>query len=81
MPHLDYVERLMLPLLAEGLANKEIAARMHISDDTVTRRIRALCRKLQARVRTPGPHFYPAALAAFPLVVFFLAAVAVVSLT
>ncbi|HET6946469.1 MAG TPA: response regulator transcription factor [bacterium] len=42
----------VLQLLAEGLANKEIARRLHISDHTVKFHVNAILGKLGARTRT-----------------------------
>ncbi len=41
-----------LNLLAEGLANKAIAARLGISDQTVKFHVSSICGKLPARNRT-----------------------------
>ena len=45
-------ERDVLQLLAEGLGNKEIARRLHISDHTVKFHVNAILGKLGARTRT-----------------------------
>jgi two-component system nitrate/nitrite response regulator NarL len=45
-------ERAILDLLSEGLANKEIANRLGISDSTVKVHVKAVLRKLQLRNRT-----------------------------
>lgn len=45
-------EREVLELLAEGLANKAIAARLSISDQTVKFHVAAICGKLSANNRT-----------------------------
>ena len=42
----------MLLLVAEGLANKEIAARLHLSPRTVEKHVESLMRKAAARSRT-----------------------------
>ena len=42
----------MLRLVAEGLANKEIAARLHVSPRTVEKHVESLLRKTAARSRT-----------------------------
>ena len=42
----------MLVLVAEGLANKEIAARLHLSPRTVEKHVESLMRKAGARSRT-----------------------------
>ena len=42
----------MLGLVAEGLANKEIAARLHVSPRTVEKHVESLLRKTAARSRT-----------------------------
>jgi DNA-binding CsgD family transcriptional regulator len=54
----------VLVLVAEGLANKEIAARLHVSPRTVEKHVESLMRKAGARSRTQlvaitGPQ-YPA---------------------
>ncbi len=43
----------VLVLVAEGLANKEIAARLHVSPRTVEKHVESLMRKAGARSRTP----------------------------
>ena len=42
----------VLRLVAEGLANKEIAARLHVSPRTVEKHVESLLRKTAARSRT-----------------------------
>ena len=42
----------MLRLVAEGISNKEIAARLHLSPRTVEKHIESLLRKTAARSRT-----------------------------
>ena len=42
----------VLRLVAEGLANKQIAARLHISPRTVEKHVESLLRKTAARSRT-----------------------------
>jgi DNA-binding NarL/FixJ family response regulator len=42
----------VLVLVAQGLANKEIAARLHISPRTVEKHVESLLRKTDARSRT-----------------------------
>ena len=42
----------MLRLLAQGLSNKEIAARLHLSPRTVEKHVESLLRKTAARSRT-----------------------------
>ena len=42
----------MLALVVDGLANKEIAARLSLSPRTVEKHVEALLRKLNARSRT-----------------------------
>jgi len=42
----------VLVLVAEGLANKEIAARLHVSPRTVEKHVESLLRKAGARSRT-----------------------------
>jgi DNA-binding NarL/FixJ family response regulator len=42
----------VLELLAEGLPNKAIAARLHISDQTVKFHVSSICSKLPAANRT-----------------------------
>ena len=42
----------VLVLVAEGLANKEIAARLHVSPRTVEKHVESLMRKAGARSRT-----------------------------
>lgn len=51
-PRLTQVEILVLRHLGEGLANKEIAFRLQMSESTVKMHVRAICRKLGARNRT-----------------------------
>lgn len=41
----------LLPLLAEGLSDKEIAAKLHISPETVKSHLQNIYRKLNARGR------------------------------
>jgi DNA-binding NarL/FixJ family response regulator len=45
-------EREVLKLLAEGLRNEEIGARLFISSETVRDHVRSLMRKLEAKTRT-----------------------------
>lgn len=45
-------ERLILPLLAEGKTNKEIAAQLHISDKTVKNYLANMFEKLHVKRRT-----------------------------
>ena len=42
----------MLGLIAEGLSNKEIAARLYLSPRTVEKHVESLLRKTGARSRT-----------------------------
>jgi DNA-binding NarL/FixJ family response regulator len=42
----------VLALLAQGLANKEIATRLHVSFRTVEKHVESLLRKAGARSRT-----------------------------
>ena len=42
----------VLRLVAEGLANREIAARLHVSPRTVEKHVESLLRKTGARSRT-----------------------------
>ena len=42
----------VLRLVAEGISNKEIAARLHLSPRTVEKHIESLLRKTDARSRT-----------------------------
>ena len=42
----------MLRLVADGLANKQIAARLHLSPRTVEKHVESLLRKTGARSRT-----------------------------
>jgi DNA-binding NarL/FixJ family response regulator len=51
-PRLTQVETTVLRHLGEGLANKEIAFRLQMSESTVKMHVRTICRKLGARNRT-----------------------------
>lgn len=51
-PRLSATETGVLRNLGEGLANKEIAFRLEMSESTVKMHIRAICKKLGARNRT-----------------------------
>lgn len=51
-PRLSQVETTVLRHLGEGLANKEIAFRLQMSESTVKMHVRTICRKLGARNRT-----------------------------
>jgi two-component system nitrate/nitrite response regulator NarP len=51
-PRLTQVETAVLRHLGEGLANKEIAFRLQMSESTVKMHVRTICRKLGARNRT-----------------------------
>ena len=51
-PSLTQMESSVLRHLGEGLANKEIAFRLQLSESTVKMHVRAICRKLGARNRT-----------------------------
>jgi DNA-binding CsgD family transcriptional regulator len=42
----------VLQLIADGLDNKEMAARLHVSENTVKTHVRHLCRKLRAHGRS-----------------------------
>jgi len=44
-------ERQVLQLIADGLANREIAEQLHLSEETVKSHVRHLLGKLQARSR------------------------------
>ncbi|HEX2050336.1 MAG TPA: response regulator transcription factor [Actinomycetota bacterium] len=50
-PALESAETMILSLLAEGLDNDEIARRLHMSGSSLTRRLRAIVTKLDARNR------------------------------
>ena len=49
---LNQIETAVLRCLGEGLANKEIAFRLEMSESTVKMHVRSICRKLGARNRT-----------------------------
>jgi len=51
-PRLSPQERLIVPLLAEGKTNKEIAAQLSLSDKTVKNYLANIFEKLQVRRRT-----------------------------
>ncbi len=51
-PRMTQLESSVLRHLGEGLANKEIAFRLQMSESTVKMHVRAICRKLGARNRT-----------------------------
>lgn len=55
---LSQLETTVLQLLAQGLANKEIAFRLGISEASVKMHVRAICRKLGARNRTHAVILY-----------------------
>lgn len=55
---LSQLETTVLQLLAQGLANKEIAFRLAISEASVKMHVRAICRKLGARNRTHAVILY-----------------------
>lgn len=51
-------ERLILPLLAEGKTNKEIAAQLHVSDKTVKNYLANMFDKLRVKRRTEAVAWY-----------------------
>jgi DNA-binding NarL/FixJ family response regulator len=51
-------ERAILPLLAEGKTNKEIAVDLHLSDKTVKNYLANIFDKLQVRRRTEAVYWY-----------------------
>jgi len=51
-------ERLIVPLLAEGKTNKEIAAALHLSDKTVKNYLANIFDKLQVKRRTEAVAWY-----------------------
>lgn len=51
-------ERLILPLLAEGKTNKEIAAQLHISDKTVKNYVANIFEKLHVKRRTEAAAWF-----------------------
>lgn len=50
-PSLNSSQQEILRLIAEGLSNKEIASRIHLSENTVKSHIQEILRKLEARNR------------------------------
>lgn len=51
LPKISEREREILDALAEGLRNKEIGARLHVSENTVRSHLRTIYEKLQVRSR------------------------------
>ena len=50
-PRLNDSQQEILRLLAEGLSNKEIASRIHLSENTVKTHIQEILRRLEVRNR------------------------------
>ena len=50
-PPLNNSQRAILRLMAEGWSNREIAGRVHLSENTVKSHIQEILRKLEARNR------------------------------
>jgi DNA-binding NarL/FixJ family response regulator len=51
-PHLSQREKNVVKLMAEGMRNKEIAAHLHLSEDTVETHLKRIFAKLNVRDRT-----------------------------